>query len=296
MKKITALLIYVFLMHPAIAQLTINLVMNPRPVANLNDWANRRDVLTLIVSPGGPQGSPKNVKINTIIKTADGRTVAVTNMQNAPSKALIKGGTTIFYAADVINLQALVFEGSYQNKINSTGKLPAGSYQIIVRLDSTNLPIELSNTQTKFFFLASTQLPVLVMPADNAVLNTAVAQTAITFRWSSLVPKPTEAVRYHVQVFEVLPAQNAMQALRSNRPLLDQEVVNTTQYIWRPQLGFADSTNRKFVWTIQSFDFLGQIITGDVPNGEGRSEPKVFVIGNAVKPFNNGRNPLLRTQ
>ena len=35
-----------------------------------------------------------------------------------------------------------------------------------------------------------------------------------------------------------MQTQNPIQALRSNQPLLDQEVIGTTQYIWRPQLSF----------------------------------------------------------
>lgn len=282
MKKITIIIIALFTIQFVQAQLVnINLVMNPRPIANIGDWAGRRDVLTLIATPP-PQGGARNVKINTIIKTADGTSVAVTDMQRAPVKALVQGGTTIFYAADVVNMQAMVFTGSYQDKLNRTGKLPAGNYQIIVRLDSTDLPIERSNTQTKIFFLSATQLPVLILPANEAVLPTVVAQTAITFRWTALVPRPTEPVHYRVQVFEVLTSQTPMQALRSNQPLLDQEVIGTTQYIWRPMLSFATGTDNKFIWTVQSFDNKNEIITGEVPNGEGRSEAKIFTVSSAT--------------
>jgi hypothetical protein len=288
MKKITIIIAALFTMQFVQAQLVnINLVMNPRPIANISDWSGRRDVLTLIATPPA-QGGARNVKINTTIKTADGTSVAVTDMQRAPVKALVQGGTTIFYAADVVNLQAMVFTGSFQDKLNRTGKLPAGNYQIIVRLDSTDLPVELSNTQTKVFFLSATQLPVLIMPADEAVLPAAVAQTAITFRWTALVPRPTELVRYRVQVFEVLANQTPMQALRSNQPLLNQEVVGTTQYIWRPQLSFVADSINKFVWTIQSFDNKNEIITGEVPNGEGRSEAKIFTVS-TVTPERLGK-------
>ena len=280
MKKIIITIITLFTIQFVQAQLVnINLVMNPRPVANISDWAGRRDVLTLIATPP-VQGGARNVKINTTIKTVDGTIVAVTDMQRAPIKSLVQGGTTIFYAADVVNLQAMVFTGSFQDKLNRTGKLPAGNYQIIVRLDSTDLPIEVSNTQTKPFFLSATQLPILIMPIHGDLLPAAMAQTAITFRWSALVPRPTEPVHYRVQVFEVLASQTPMQALRSNQPLLDQEVVGTTQYIWRPQLSFVRDSINKFVWTIQSFDNKNAIITGEVPNGEGRSEPKTFNVGN----------------
>ena len=130
------------------------------------------------------------------------------------------------------------------------------------------------------------------MPANEAVLPTAIAQTAITFRWTALAPRPTAAVRYRVQVFEVLANQTPMQALRSNQPLLDKEVVNDMQYIWQPQLSFANGTENKFVWTVQSFDFQGQIISGEVPNGEGRSEAKTFTVSsssiNRLGKRNNG--------
>ena len=92
------------------------------------------------------------VKINTTILTADGKNIAFTDMQKAPIKALARTGPTIFSTADVVNLQAMVFESSFQDKLNKIGQLPAGSYQIIVRLDSTNLPIAFVTTQPPAFF------------------------------------------------------------------------------------------------------------------------------------------------
>ena len=293
MKKISILIFSLLAIQFANAQAKITLVMNPRPIANINDWALRRDVLTLMSTPSPVVSYPRNVKINTTIKTADGATVAVTDMLRAPARSLVQNGTTIFYAADVVNLSVMIFETSFQNKLNRTGKLPAGNYQMIVRFDSTEFPIPLSNIETKNFFLSSTQLPVLLMPVDGAKLDPVTAQTAITFRWTPVSPRPSEAVRYHVQVFEVLPEQTPMQALRANQPLLDKEVLSTTQYIWQPQLGSDTGGPKKFVWTIQSFNFNGELITGDVPNGEGRSEAKTFTIdrdsaGRLSKRVNNG--------
>ena len=289
MKKITILIFTILAIEFANAQVNINLIMNPRPIANINDWAGKRDIITLVASPSPIGVYPNNAKINTTIKTADGTTVAVTDMQRATVKALVRGGNTIFSTADVVNMQAMVFTGSFQNKINSTGKLPVGSYQIIVRLDSTDLPAPLSNTQTKIFFLSATQLPVLMMPAEGSVLSSASAQTAITFRWTAVAPKPVEAVRYKVQVFEVLQNQTPMQALRSNQPLIDKEVLGLTQFIWQPQLSFIEGENKKFIWTIQSFDFHQQLITGETANNEGRSEAKTFTILTTTtgKPIKN---------
>ena len=114
MKKITTIIAALITAQLAFAQVNINLVMNPRPIANINDWAGRRDVLTLVATPG-PQGAAANVKINTTIKTSDGTNVAVTDMLRAPLKAMVQGGTTIFYAADVVNMQYMIFESSFQN-------------------------------------------------------------------------------------------------------------------------------------------------------------------------------------
>lgn len=280
MKKLSILFCTIVLVQFAKAQITISLSMNPKPVANISSWSSRRDVLTLVATS---QNDAVNVKINATIKTADGTIVATTDMQRAPIKTLVQNGNTIFYAADVVDLSAIVFSGNFQKKIKATGKLPSGTYQIIVRLDSPDGPVELSNTRTATFILASMQLPILIAPADASVLNEGVAKTAITFRWTPLIPRPTETVTYRVQVFEIVAGQNALQALRGNQPLLDKAVTNATQYIWQPQLGFADSIPKKFVWTIQTFDALDQIITGETPNGEGRSEPKTFIVSRTIK-------------
>ena len=144
--------------------------------------------------------------------------------------------------------------------------------------------------------MAGVQLPVLMMPANEQVLDLTKAQTAIMFRWTPLVPKPTTTMNYRLQVFEILAHQQPVQALRSNQPILDKIITGQTQYIWQPQgiLGFAneivnDSLNRKntindnikqnkkFIWSIQSLDALQNPIGVDA-NYEGRSEPILFTI------------------
>jgi len=74
-----------------------------------------------------------------------------------------------------------------------------------------------------------------------------------------------------------------VQALRSNQPLLDKEVVAATQYIWQPQLTFMpyDGETKKlptFIWTIQSLDANHNPVTQTDGSGEGRSEPMIFFV------------------
>jgi hypothetical protein len=278
------------------AQLTSNFVMSSRPSANLSEWAFKNETMTLIVSNiGVPQS--KEVKIRTSLKTADGTEVASTDMSQA-KVYVFRDGNTVLNAAAVFPLEIQKFSGKFQNSLNRTGKLPAESYTLCVELVlATTLELQ-APQRCRTFFVASAQLPISLMPSNNQVLDATVANTAITFRWTPLVPRPQGIIKYRIQVFEVLDNQQPMQALRSNQPILDKEVVGTTQYIWQPQgiLGFAkeetvDSASQKkvgvgkaiagkqFIWSIQSLDASGNPLAVD-GNYEGRSEPVIFIISN----------------
>ena len=138
----------------------------------------------------------------------------------------------------------------------------------------------LTVARTKNFNVVALQLPILVMPINNDSLNRLVAQTAITFRWTPLIPKTQILPTYRLQVFEVLAYQQPIQALRSNQPLLDINLRGITQYIWQPRLAFnsADTVPAKFVWTLQTLDNMGQPAVQTDGNGESRSEPFIFNI------------------
>ena len=120
-------------------------------------------------------------------------------------------------------------------------------------------------------------------PYNEEVIDAKKAQTAIIFRWSPVVPTQPSPVTYRIQVFEVLPIQSPVQALRSNQPLLDKEILAATQFIWQPQLSFLpyDEETKKlptFIWTIQSLDANHNPVTQTDGNGEGRSEPLIFFV------------------
>ena len=138
------------------------------------------------------------------------------------------------------------------------------------------LLVQLTKAQTR----AAYQLPILMQPAKGATLEAHIAQTVITFRWTSLVPVRGEIPVYRVQVFEILPGQTPMQAFRGNRPLLDEaSLKGATQYIWRPALPMLDSTaNKMFIWTVQTLDWRGRAFPAADANRQGRTEPAIFTI------------------
>lgn len=257
-------------------------VLNTQPPAQLSEWGNRREVLTLIATGQGAAGS--QFKIKTEIKTTDGTVIASADLAKTPVFSLnTTGAPTILVANDVMPLEFMMFTGKYKTSLERTGKLPAGNYIICARPVNIIDYTALGEEQCKTFYLASIQLPILMKPYNEEVMDAKKAQTAIIFRWSPVVPTQPSPVTYRIQVFEVLPTQSPVQALRSNQPLLDKEVLAATQYIWQPQLTFVpyDSETKKlptFIWTIQSLDINRNPVTQTDGSGEGRSEPIIFFV------------------
>ena len=284
MKKIFLTTIIIFSAAISIAQVKFNFaILNTQPPAQLSEWGNRREVLTLMVTGQGPAGGGQ-FKIKTEIKTTDGTVIASADLAKTPVFTLNSTGTPlILFANDVMPLEFMVFTGKYKTSLERTGKLPAGNYIICARPVNIIDYIPLGEEQCKTFYLATTQLPILMKPYNEEVLDSKKAQTAIIFRWSPVVPTQPSPVTYRIQVFEVLPTQSPVQALRSNQPLLDKEILAATQYIWQPQLTFMPNDNETkklptFIWTIQSLDANHNPVTQTDGNGEGRSEPIIFFV------------------
>jgi hypothetical protein len=310
MKRIAILctLLLVFATNKTKAQFITNLVVSPTPPATLTQWAGRKEILGfLVIVQGG--SNPRAVLIKTEIKLTDGTVVATTDLSKA-RQFTFRAGNTPLDATDVLPLENMIFNGKFKSALARTGKLLSDNYQICVQLVEPVTFAPVSEIKCRNFFIASLQLPVLIKPFSEEVLDVTVAQTAITFRWTPPVPKPTTPVRYRIQVFEVMEHQNPVQAMRSNQPLLDKEVVGITQYIWQPQgmvtcclgdQGDLDgdggerikvdspraarpdlATERKrpgkYVWTVQSTEINGTPLGDGNINGDGRSEPIVFFV------------------
>ena len=287
MKQLITILCFVFVIQSLTAQLNVNLSLSGRPPATLTEWGNRKDVLTLIIGPAQSQAA--DVKIKTSVKTLDGTIIGSTNLNTARIFTPQPGASTILNASDVLPLENIVFTGRYQSALIRTGKLPADNYMLCVQLVRATDYAPVSAEVCKTLYLAAYQLPILTQPANEQELNSKLAQSAITFRWTPVVPSSPTPVTYRLRVFEILEAQHDVQALRSNQPLLDKNILGTTQFIWQPQMSMmpytiADSaqknkvSGKKFIWTIQTLDNLGQPLNQTDGNGESLSEPKVFYV------------------
>lgn len=235
MKKLSTLILTIIIAATAAAQVKMDMVLSPAPPANLTEWGARREVLTVIVSPG--PGLALQFKIKAEITASDG-TVAGTNDLTRSQIFTLQSTPLILTAMDVMPVENMIFTGKYKSSLDRTGKLPSDNYTLCL---TPVRPVDLTPMSApicKPFFLATTQLPTLMKPYNEEILDGKKAQTAIIFRWTPVTPRLTDPVTYRIQVFEILEHQTPMQALRANQPLLDQQVVGVTQYIWRPQLSF----------------------------------------------------------
>ncbi len=262
------------------AQYTLNLnIAYPAPTY-LSNWnSNRAGIVNVLLTSDRP---PTNlVKFKIQIQSANGTLIAENNLATAPVFTL-RFGTNPLTFDKVFQPENLRFtDGAVIRSIQKSGRLPAGSYQLCVQLLNGTNNVELLKAPVcRTFIQASYQLPYLLSPADKSWLDASIAQSVITFRWSSIVPQPTEPVIYRIQVFEVKENQLPMQAMRANQPILETEVRNTTQYLWRPQLSLKDTKGHVFIWTIQTLDSKGYPVPTTDENIQGRSEPMIFGVCN----------------
>jgi len=296
MKNFLIILLLVTTTVVSFSQVNTNLIVNNNPPGTLIEWGTKKEVLTYMAVN---QQQPRQVLVKTTITLSDGTPVATTNLSLARPYTLERGVTALLYAVDIMPLQAMMFTGKFKTSLDKTGKLPAGTYQICVQLVNPGDFLAVSELRCRTFTVAAFQLPVLMLPANEDVLDMVMAKTAITFRWTPVAPRPQLPVLYRILVFEILENQNPLQAMRSNQPLLSKDVIGTTQYIWQPQLPFMpqqvlDANDEsqfhnlpaiagRFVWTVQSFDNNNVPFGDGNINGDGISEPYTFVVGD--KPF-----------
>jgi hypothetical protein len=291
MNKIIIYLIFICLLivHTTSGQVTMTVnIAYPAP-AYLSDWNNSRaGLVTVILNSGGKQETGL-IKFRTELQNSNGGVIAISNISTARVYT-IRSGANTFTLDKVLQLENLQFEnGVIANKIQTSGKLPSDTYTLCIQLISgTNDAVLTREPVCRPFTQISFQLPFLLAPNDKTWLDANIAQSVITFRWSSLVPMSKEPVFYRLQVFEVLDGQQPMQALRSNQPILETEVRGTTQYFWRPQLSFKDNSGHVFIWTVQTLDAKGTPVSSVDENNQGRSEPHVFGVCDRSKQDKSG--------
>ena len=129
MKKLSTFILTIVIAASAAAQVKIDfVVLNPTPPANLSEWGTRREVMTVIVSPGAA-GGQFQFKIKVEITASDG-TLAGTNDLTRAQIFAQQTAPQILTALDVMPIENMIFTGKYKNSLNKTGKLPSDNYTL----------------------------------------------------------------------------------------------------------------------------------------------------------------------
>jgi hypothetical protein len=101
-------------------------------------------------------------------------------------------------------------------------------------------------------------------PENNAELGT---DQSPTFRWTPILPRPQVSITYRLKVWQLMQGQNGTQAMRSNQPIIEKEVINLTQYTTSIYTGPCKPPYLcNFVWNIQAIDKNGNILINSDPS------------------------------
>lgn len=249
----------------------IQLLLSPNPSPYISDWQNRTETATLIISNPGSSDIPVKVKTELF----DGKNSVVANTVASKMPVLIvPPGVSQYNAEDIFPISAIDYNGSLEMKTAQTGRIPDDNYRFCVSLTDpqTGAPIGSSGPVCKNFNIIAYQAPVLVTPTDNErILESGIH--GIVFRWTPVSPSPRGIVTYRLQVFEVLPGQENITALRSNQPIVEKDLKGILQTQWPIDFALPE-VGKTYIWTITPLDAED----GKLVDGYGFAEPFVFEV------------------
>lgn len=247
----------------------IQLIMSPNPSPYISDWRDRQETATLIIS--NTSGSDVNVKIKTEIFDGSKALVANTDASKMPVLT-VSPGINRYSPEDIIPISAISYKGSMARTTLQTGRIPDDNYQICVAIidPTTGAKIGTSGTVCRFFNIIAYQAPILVMPRNEEVISELNVK-GILFRWTPVSPSPPSITTYRLQIFEIMPGQEPMTALRTNQPIVEKDLRGLLQSQW--PIDFAPpEVGKKYVWTITPLDAEDRKLV----DGYGFAQPFVF--------------------
>ena len=262
----------------AYAQVSVSLSVNPNPSSQISTWVESPNlaVFTVVNSDATLEDAEYKIKVELF---KDNTLVLSTN-NNVLTQYLDLGMQT-FFAEDIIPFTAVDIHASttFQNDLLQTGMLPAGNYQFCVSLigNFTTMPATVCQNMT----ITSFQMPELISPIANIDISSDLLPATI-FSWSPMVPSPppTEGLKYIISVVEVLANQTPSQAFLYNYPVIEEEILVGTQFIW-PTTMEAPEETQQYAWSIKPVNF------DDVAyqtSANGFVPPETFTVSSIVIP------------
>ncbi|MCY7292657.1 MAG: hypothetical protein LH615_10820 [Ferruginibacter sp.] len=203
-----------------------------------------------------------------------------------------QGGTKIYGnpvdASPMLDFNAVkTFTGSELSGYISNGNtLKPGNYSVCVQFFNLDrYPI--SKEMCKEFVVEDAvqvqqnySPPQNISPGNAKVFIPEELKGAVTFRWTPVIPKPKETVSYRLKVWQLMQGQNGAQAMRSNDPIVEKEVINITQaVVTNLYTGPCKPPYLcEYVWNVQAFTREGK----PLGTSEGKSEAWSFKVKNNI--------------
>jgi len=120
--------------------------------------------------------------------------------------------------------------------------------------------------------------PTLLAPILDAIIP---RDSDVEFRWTPVIPKPSNPVTYRIKVWQLMEGQNGPQALKVNQPIITKDVDNLTQIVVNKLITSpcAPPNTCSFIWNVQALGREGKPIGGN----NGTSESFSFTVPTPIQ-------------
>ena len=242
----------------------------PKPVpANTADWGSMPGLIVIANAAG--QANAAMLEESQVAFTIKSGGSKVCGGNLLPSG--FAGKSRIFKASEISGMfNGFVLKpGSYQMCVQffsanyANGQMKPISVE---RCSSTDFVIEATSNSTTTANTSFTP-PQNISPANQKVLSETEAKKPLTFRWTPCLPKPRFQVIYKLKVWQVEQGLNAVQAMKTAQPFIEEEVKDQTQFAYRKGWDGTVKGGSKisFVWDVEVIDPQGNKLATSEPSG-----------------------------
>ena len=252
-----------------ITSITISLPQNPDAITS--NWSSSSMLNISATAPlvnGRLLPSVMDSRILVLIKKGGAKICGANTNSTAPS-ANFNTATKVWAGNNAISLlgtSCVLQPGDYELSVQFFYEGPTG----LIATSSEKLkPFTIKSKEPLTF-----QAPISIFPSNEAVFSEKDIKAPITFRWTPVIPKPTDPVTYRIKVWQLMQGQNGTQAMRANQPIVTKDVDNLTQATVSNLITGPCKPPYlcDFVWNVQALNRDGKPIGGN----NGTSETFTF--------------------
>ncbi len=255
-----------------ITPITISLPTNPP--ANTAEWATALPPVMITAQTRMLNGQISPIVIESrvlvTIKSAGGKVCGTYTAQNAPMSGF-SSATKVWSGANVVSLlgqDCILKAGSYEMCVQFYGLTPAQAGLIGEACKAFTIK---DNSEGSY------SPPTNISPTKDKILTEKEAKAPLTFRWTPVLPKPREAVTYRLKVWQLMQGQNGIAAMKANRPVVEKDVKDITQFVKPNLMGDVEMFGNKEAQLVWNVEAISATQSGE--KSLGISEPSMFRFG-----------------